>query len=399
MNQQPAQPFSVQSGFNSDVEDDPSGGGSPLLGTRPFRLGWKSGENTSNIVLLDDHPQIVRRHRISRQNLGKFRDARITCASPTSRDPAPRVCLVCEAALRNDEFIKRRFGAYLTVIDESSFVSKTTGKSYKDMKYILELDFGMFQTLQKVHAAMGGLVGMRFMVVRDTVKTSKVIGSSWTPLGPVNPSQHFSQSPAIPALMQAAQRLGNQINAQQALQQMVSHIDYAKELNNYTVANAEQFIAIAVAKDHAQSYGNAPSQGYGPSNQTAGFPSGGYQPPQAMPVAQVPDFSVPTSPQQSTPALTPVMPDPHGAVQPQQQQQQQTPPWDVQQPPAPAPAPAPVGGNYNFGQPQQGWQPGFPQPQQPAQPAQPAQQQPQPQPQQPAQQWQAPQVPNIQLPF
>lgn len=389
----------MQRGFTATAQVAPTPGqGDPLIGSSIFHVSAQDGKNRRSTVLLDDEPVWGYRHKIKRpyvqgqQNSDwKERDIRLTCAVPHSKEDQPRACLACEQMIRHGDTIKRHFTANLTCIDEGEHRTKK-GAVYHDLKKLLELDWQGYEVLQEQKKTLGSLVGARFSVLRPTgdAKQSKTYGM-WTPMTRVNLFQHFAGSPAVRGIMENAGKRGERISPQEAVQRLISPIDYGKELNNYTPQNAERFIMRALAKSYTasdqqtsyfpqdgnpmgggggfgfpgqqqggfpgqqpQGFGQQPQQPQGFPGQmppagfglmpASGFPQGG----QTMPPHAAPDYSVPG--QQQMGQQQGFAQQPQGFAQPQPQPG--FPPQGFQQPQGVPPQSAPGVPAPGFGQPQ-----------------------------------------------
>lgn len=405
----------MQTGFGAAPTAAPQQNtGDPLLqGTGIFHISNKEGQNRRTIFLLDDDPVWGYRHLIKRPynpgqqsgNDWRERDIRMTCA--VSQDPQdhPKECLLCEAAMRNGETIKRKFTANLSLIDEGEHKTKK-GAVYYDLKKLLELDWTYYNAFAEQKKAIGSIANMRFSVLRPTgdAKQSKTFGNVWTPLGQQDPVRHFWNSPAVRNIAEMASKRGERIDQQGAVQRLIAKVDYAKELSNYSPQLAERFLARALAKNWAASQDQSPgANGGGFYQPGAGNPIGGGAP--TMPAYSVPQYApagAPTQPQpgyQPQPALmgppmgAPVGYDPNnpfaqpGASQGQPMQPQPVPQGFQQGFPA---GPAPVGNPPQATMPQ----PMMPAPQ--AQAQAPAWPQPQPMPQGQPQPMPQPQFPQPQ---
>jgi len=388
------------------------------------------------IVPLDDDLIPVRRHRIWLVNPPNkaIYGYRLTCAGWDPREHTglcPRICRACNAVAMGytDPGISHpQVIWHATVIAEGELTKrdKATGRQVGtgifDYRYLLELDDKGKQKWEEKKVTYGGsLKHHRINVFRSQpprgqkAKTPRY-GESWDvlPGGPVNPVQHFWRSPAIPRLIEYSQRSGQgAVTHEQAVNNLIKSVDYDEEFDNYTEEAADRMIAIAAGKpvDMAAPATAPTGGGYYPPMPGGGQPApAGYPPQQGYPPvdystqtvatgAMPTTYAPPAAPGQGYMPAPPPVPDPQ-AAQPQQQAPAYTPPPMPGQPPPPqgqpqqpqqpqpqqpqsyapppmptgqpqAPQPAPVGSGYNF---DQGWTPGFPQPQAPQQ-AQPAPQQ------------------------
>lgn len=325
--------MSMTQGWAAPIQEPERNSGNPLFeGTRIFRVSHHQGQNVKKVVLLDDKPMVGYRHKINTYPLGRSidiraKDIRMACASATSKDPDPRNCVLCEAMLRHGDIIKRVFTANLTLIDETGYWSKKNNRQVTNLKNLLELDYPYYKIFeeQKKVAPEGSIEGMRFNVMRpsgDPTRT-KTFGDAWSPLGKVNPMQHFWKCDAIPHLIEFAKNKGRQLSWEDAVKELVTPVDYQREVNNYDAKKAEMILQYALAKDYTAS--GQPQQGGAPQG-------GGYQGQQApsMPASQAPNYSTQAPPMQAAP--------PAQAQPPmQQQQQQQMAGFPTQAPPTQAP--------------------------------------------------------------
>jgi hypothetical protein len=278
--------MTMQRGFGLGSESAPlPNQGDPLLGTSIFYVGSKEGQNRRTTILLDGEPVTGYRHKIKRPYIEggsgqggdwKERDIRVTCQNASSKEDQPRSCLICEQALRHGNIIKRHFTANLTCIDEGEHRSKKNNNVYYDLKKLLELDWTGYEALREQSKVLGSLAGMHFSVIRPSgdPKQSKTYGL-WTPLTRVNVMQHFANSPAVRAILEHAMKRGERISHEQAVQRLVSPIDYSKELNNYSPANAERFLARALSTPFM---GGGGGGGTSASFQNNPIGGGGFQP-------------------------------------------------------------------------------------------------------------------------
>jgi hypothetical protein len=280
----------MSQGWDAGVPEPERNAGNPLFsGPRIFKVSHKQNENTKKTCLIDDNPIVGYRHKINTYPLGRgvdFRakDIRMTCASPSAKEPDPRSCVLCEAMLRNGDIIKRIFTANLTIIDETGYYSKKNNRQVTFLKNLLELDYPYYKVFQeqKKVAPNGTIAGMRFNVMRPTgdPQRTKTFGDAWTPLGMVNPFQHYWNCPAIPHMIEAAKGRGSQISWEDAVKALVSPLNYREDVDNYDPQKAEAILMFALAKDYTAS-----------SQQGPGGPGGGYGGAQAMAAGSVPNYS------------------------------------------------------------------------------------------------------------
>ena len=100
------------------------------------RIWWIPQGTETSIVILDDDPVAVVRHRYYIRGDKDANDLRQTCFGMNPYDPSmknacPRECLVCNAGLRHKE-IDRGTWFYYSVIDERKYEWKN--QEYKDQK-------------------------------------------------------------------------------------------------------------------------------------------------------------------------------------------------------------------------------------------------------------------------
>jgi len=427
-------------GFNSQVQEPEANTGNPLFqGTSIFRVSHhqtndKQGQpqNKKHVILLDDVPVTIYRHKLNTWNMGKgtpwqTKDVRITCADPTnnSRTGNPKACLMCEAMIRHGDIIKRTFSANLTVIDITGYFSERKGRRVTHTKAILELDFPGYKVFaeKKQHAPGGSIAPMMFSVMRagGPPQNTKVYGDSWTPMGnALHPQQlkdYLKQCPAIAHLVEFAKGRGRVLTWDQAVDELAAAVDYDREMSNYSPELAELFNTFATAKEYTASASSNSGGGYQqaatmpassvPNYAPQPFPPMGQQQQQPpVPMGQPAQMGQPAYPgqPQQPPTQPPQVANPQGATPPgfqpgvqpgfapptQQAAPQAAPqpgyaPQPSLAPPAQAAAPVPGAApqqgvdGYAFDQ-QQGWSSQFPAGQQPV----PQQQQQQPVPQQPA---------------
>jgi hypothetical protein len=407
--------MSMQRGFGATADVAPAPMQDILSGTGVFHISNKEGQNRRTTVLLDDEPLWGYRHKIKREfnpvapsKDWKERDIRVTCRVEHDKHDRPRECMICEAAIRAPDVIKRVFTANLTTIDIGEHRTKK-GQVYHDLKKLLELDWEAYEAFREQKKAMGSLVGCIFSVIRPTgdPKRSKTFGIWTATQQRVNLMQHFFGSPAVRNIMETAAKRGERITQQEAVQRLVSPIDYEKELNNYSPEVAERFIIRATAKSYTASEGEG--GGFQGSSGFQASGGGGFGGAPTMPPHAAPDYSVgpqagqqppaqhypqqgfapvPTPGFQPAPMQAPMGPpqvgNPVGATMPAAWSAPQPPqgfpppaaasmqgmqqPWGAPQPqgfPAQQPQPTqPPGGGYSFDA-APGWQSAFPGGQQP----------------------------------
>jgi hypothetical protein len=295
--------MTMQRGFGAAPTVAPAPNeGEPLLGSGIFHISNTEGKNRRTTILLDDEPVWGYRHKIKRPYTPgkpsgdwKERDIRVTCAVASDNQDHPRECLLCEAAIRHGDIIKRVFTANLTCIDVGEHRTQK-GAVYHDLKKLLEVDWTAYETFREQKKAMGSLVGMAFSVMRPTgdAKQSKTYGV-WTPLQRVNLQQHFFASPAVRNIMEMAGKRGERLTQADAVQRLITPIDYNKELNNYTPQLAERFVMRAVSRAGATAsdgFQGAPPVGTSFQNQPQ------FQGAPTMQPHAAPDYSVPPQAQQ-----------------------------------------------------------------------------------------------------
>ena len=408
------------------------GRSNPLEGrTRTFFCS--PGENRV-IVPLDDELVPVRRHRLWLPNppTTAIYGYRLTCACWDPREYTGLEALTCRAcnavaAGHTDPGVSHPTVIWhATVIAEGELMRKDKqsgqmlGTGIFDYRYLLELDDKGQQMWKVKKDTYGGLKGMRINVFRSLpprgqkAKTPRY-GESWDvlPGGPVDLRLHFWRSPAIPRLIEfSARSTTGVVTHEQAVNNLITPINYDEEFDNYSEEAANRMVAVACGQAVELSAPIAPTGGgYAPPPMPGGgrpAPTGvpaGYAPvpvqqpqvdysTQTMSTGQVPAYAppqpapTPTAPTAApqvayTPPPPPMVPDPTQAPT----QTAYTPPPAAYAPPpmpqpaapapaAPAPGAPPAGGSYAF---DRGWTPGFPQPQAQPQyqaPAQPAQPQP-----------------------
>jgi hypothetical protein len=284
-------------GWQAPIQEPERNAGNPLFeGTRIFRVSHHEGQNSKKVCLLDDNPMVGYRHKINTYPLGRSidiraKDIRMACASATSKDPDPRTCVLCEAMLRHGDIVKRFFTANLTIIDETGYYSKKNNRQVTNLKNLLELDFPYYKVFeeQKKVAPGGTIAGMRFNVMRpsgDPTRT-KTFGDAWTPLGIVNPMEHFWRCDAIPHLIEFAKNKGRTLSWEEAVRELTTPVDYMREVNNYDANKAGVILQYALAKDYTAS---------GSQSQGGGYQQGGGAP--SMPAHAAPNYSTQAPPQQ-----------------------------------------------------------------------------------------------------
>ena len=356
--QQPQQP-QQRRGWGTDMKESQRGG----AGSRVF---WLPPGKETTFVILDDLPVEMYRHQLFIKGDKVAGGMRCTCSDPYSQDDVPRSCLVCNGMVRHKQIGRKPF-LYLSGIDERQY--EYNGKTYKDMKQLLELDKRGAEIFQRRAEAHGGkLAGLRFRVYRSTAQNSPRYGDSWEKLDQLDLVQHFWYSPAVPFIIESASRGGQRpLSHEQAVGQLITPLDYAVACPPYTSVGAERFVAYL---EGAVGVGGGAKSGGGGGGYQAPPPPGGaarapqappapnYGPPQGgIPASQVPphapapQYAPPAPPQQqyAAPAGPPRVPDPRGATAPVGQSAYQAPPHGGPQPqyapagPPAAPPPAPAG--------------------------------------------------------
>lgn len=327
-------------------------GGSGTISKQSFGKGprtfyMKQGEETT-VVLLDDICTECVRHCMFLKGDGKGNSLRETCfhfdpGNPAHKDDAPQHCLGCNAILRYDRIARKHF-LYLTLIDERAFTIE--GKTFKDMKRLLELSKDDGDIFERRRKAEGGLVGAKFQVYRGKSQRSSKHGSEWKFLGFVynkaggedvltGLARYFWNSPAIPAIRENTQKHeGKAIDHQAATQKLVTPYNYEELMGTYDKASMAKFVAYYEAAVGARAAVGAGGAGGGyvappmpggmaaPATMPAGAAPQTYQAPAAPPPQQ--QFSAPNAPH----------------IPPREQQGYQAPPPPQQQQAAPAQAPA-----------------------------------------------------------
>lgn len=326
-------------------------------GPRIFRRWY---EEEGFVVLVDDRPCMCARHRIYKKGMGNLRSTCVGANPVEHPKPVPRKCPSCNAGL-SDRSIEREGFAYLTLIDERQFQFK--GKSYQDMKSLLELDESDSKLFARKREAHEGLVGARFKVYRSEKRTSPPRGDSWIFDKKVNLVTHFWYSPAIKALHESLKRRWsegdppvpdpNSPDGRKALVMMfIKPFDYEELIYKSDLEQMEQFLTRAGMgmTTATTSGGEASGGGYGGNNVPP--PPGGAAPDystgaaEAVPTGAVPS-SAPPPPPDGGARPQPSLPDPDprgGAGVPP------PPSGEVaaSAPPPPAPATATVGDDYDF---------------------------------------------------
>lgn len=356
------------------------------LSSGPQTFWLPSGTETS-LVLLDDTPAEVVRHVMYLKGDKRANGMRCTCFGmdpEQSPDPVPRECRVCNAMLRLDR-IARRHLLHLTVIDERQF--QYEGKTFKDMKRVLELGPDQADLFMRRKKAQGSLVGSRWKVYRSKNARSARHGDDWNFLGFVNGAahgqepiqnglmRHFWHSPAIKAIREnAAKAYGDRpartLNHQEAVIELITAFDYDKIMGSYDPKVADAFVAYMEAAvssgSTARGGGGGDDDGDGPPEAPPGtapaapdYATTGAPPaPPAMPTGQAP--AAPTSPGFTAPAQyaapQPTAPPTHYDPGQYQQQGYAAPTYTPPQPqhaqapapqmPASPPAPMPSNGGY-----------------------------------------------------
>lgn len=311
------------------------------------RLFWVPPGGETEVVLLDDLPVILNRHKMYIRGDSVASQMRQTCAGMDPDEfprPCPKDCIVCNAMLRYRQ-IGRHAQAYLTVIDTRGFVSRKTGKQYKDMKYLLELDRTDKELFEKKREAHGGLSGAVFKVYRTDKKSSPRIGDSWIFQQKVDPLNFFWESPAIAAMIERRKESNPRLAYSDAMweeeaRNLVAPYNYDELMGEYRPEEAELFVAYLTG---GQDYGStaAVQASSGPSRPASPPPrprtsspsysmAPGSVPERAAPSAQAPQQAPQSAPQSgpptppSRPSAEPRMPDPQSATAPQRP----PPPWD-----------------------------------------------------------------------
>ena len=282
---------------------------------------WMPPGTETTIVLLDDLPCELCRHQLYIKGDKRAAGMRQTCAGSDPADyqnPVPRICVVCNAMLRN-KVIGRKGYCYLTMVEEREFQWK--GKTYKDMKQLLELDPKSGDLWKRRRDAHGGLVGARFKVYRSQKQNSARYGDDWQFIDKVDLVRHFWYSPGAKAIVEAKQKAGERIEHDEAVKLFVARYHYETMLDNYDADEALAFVEYAGGGATSTQQG-----GSGGGSQQSG--SYGDVPP-PPPSQGSPDYSVPSSQAPSVPAPPP-----------QQQPQQPAPAQGQQTPPPPPPDPA-----------------------------------------------------------
>jgi hypothetical protein len=330
------------------------------------RVFWIPNGKETTIVLLDDEPVKVCRHRYYLRGDRDANDLRQTCAgmNPSEHKAAcPRICIVCNAAIRHNE-IKRQELFYLSLIDERKF--EKNGKEFSDQKLFLEMSDDQVDLFRDRKKSKGKLVGARFRVYRGKDKTSDRLGSSWDFIDFVEPVRHFWQSPAIGKIMEAERKkdptkcpADRTEHYKRVAYDLVRPFDYENLIGKYNVDEADAFIAVVVSPDRAKA-ATGDGAGTGGSGDVPPPPPPGTAPNYAMPPGAAPAYpgAPPPSnapapqPQQGyAPPPPPPVADPRTATAPAGGGNAPPPPWEGQQTipgapgyvPPPATAPAPQG--------------------------------------------------------
>jgi hypothetical protein len=296
------------------------------------RVFWVPNGKETTVVLLDDDPVKIVRHRYYLRGDRDANDMRLTCfgMNPSQHPkPCPRECLACNAAIKHNE-IKRQELFYLTLIDERKF--EKNGREYQDQKLFLEMSDDQVDLFRDRKKSKGKLVGARFRVYRGKDKTSDRLGSSWEWLETVELARHFWHSPAILKIMEAERKKdptkcppNRDEHYKRIVFDLVKPFDYEKLIGVYNVDEAEQFIAVVVSPSGAKT---AASGGSGDDVPPP-------PPPASMPNYAVPPGATPQYPGATAPAAAPQQGAPSGA-----------PAYAAPPPPVsdPATATAPAGG-------------------------------------------------------
>lgn len=341
-------------------------GGSGTISKQSFGKGprtfyMKQGEETT-VVLLDDICTECVRHCMFLKGDGKGNSLRETCfhfdpGNPAHKDDAPQHCQGCNGMLRYDRIARKHF-LYLTLIDERAFTIE--GKTYKDMKRLLELSKEDGDIFERRRKAEGGLVGAKFQVYRGKSQRSSKHGSEWKFLGFVynkaggedvltGLARYFWQSPAIPAIRENHQKLeGKALDHQGATHKLVTPYNYEELMGSHDKASMAKFVAYYEAAVGARAAVGAGGGGGGyvappmpggmaaPATMPAGAAPQTYQAPAAAPHIPPRDqqgYQAPPPPQQMA------SPQQSAAPPPQQSIYAGTP-WEGQQAVAPQAAPA-----------------------------------------------------------
>lgn len=292
-------------------------------GPRIFRRWY---EEEGYVVLIDDRPKMCARHRIYKKGMGKLRTTCVGANPNEHKKPVPQMCPGCNAGL-SDRSIEREGFAYLTLVDERQFQYK--GKSYQDMKSLLELDDADAKLFGKKCTAHEGLVGARFKVYRSEKKTSPPRGDSWIFDKKVNLVTHFWYSPAIEALHDSLKRRWKDgdppvpdprsPDGRKALVTMfIKPFDYDELIYKSDMDQMEMFLARAgQGMTTASGGGQASGGSYGGSGNSVPPPPDGAAPdystdaPETVPTNAVPTSAAPPPPPQDAGARPqPSVPDP-----------------------------------------------------------------------------------------
>lgn len=292
------------------------------------RVFWMPPGTETVLVLLDDLPCQVCRHQPYIKGDKTAAKMRLTCAGDDPGEyqrPVPRMCIACNAMLRNKS-IGRKGYAYLTVIEEREFQWK--GKTYRDMKSLLELDPKTLDLWARRRNSYGGLVGAKFKVYRSQKQNSSRYGDDWQFIEKVDLQRNFWESPGVISIVEAKQKAGERIEHAEAVKLFTTRYPY-ETMFVYDKDEATAFVEYCGG-------GAANTQGGQQQQQTnqSGRQSGGYKVPPAPPSGGQPDYSTQAVPAGQAPTVPP---------QQQQQQQQQAgaPPWNTGQQAAPPPPPTP----------------------------------------------------------
>lgn len=326
------------------VEDSRVEGSRSKRGPRYF---WLPGGTETTVVLLDDDPIRVVRHRYYIAGDREANDLRQTCAGmdpDTDKAPVPRLCLCCNTMLRHKTMDRGTF-FYYSLIDERKYEHK--GQDYKDQRNLLELSPAEADVFAQRKKARGRLAGSRFRVYRGKDKQAKRIGSDWEFLEVVDLRRHFWYSPAIPKTMEAQRKRDPKscpptqaAHHLKVVEELIAPFDYEALMGKYIPAEAEAFCSLVLGTGDGAAAPQAADRG-------AASGGGSYSAP-PPPESTTPDYamspgSVPTSPQ--APAAQPSHPTPPPPVADPARATAAQAPYAPPPPPAAAPAaPPPAAG-------------------------------------------------------